>query len=71
MGLIKFLVTLTGRILRIAIGIALIGWGESSGEIVLKIIGLFLVIEGAFDVFVLGPLFKLSTSGKQIREKLN
>jgi hypothetical protein len=70
MQFIKFLISMPGRILRIAIGVSLIGWGESSGEILLKLIGLFFVVEGAFDVVVLGPLFKLPTSGKLIREKL-
>ena len=70
MSFLKFLVSMPGRVLRIAIGVSLIGWGESSGEIIMKLVGLFFVVEGAFDVVVIAPFFKLPTSGKLIREKL-
>lgn len=62
--------SMTGRILRIAIGVGFVGWGESVGEVLLKIVGLFFIVVGAFDVCVLAPLFKLPSSGKAIREQL-
>ena len=70
MPFIKFIASMTGRVIRIAIGLCLIGWGESIGEVLIKIAGLFFVVVGAFDICVLAPIFKLPTSGKLIREKL-
>ena len=70
MALVKFLVSIAGRITQIAIGVGLIGLGEGVGEVLFKVIGLFFVVFGAFDFCVIAPLYKLPTSGKLIREKL-
>ena len=67
MAFIKFMASIYGRILRILIGFACIGWAMSMNETLIYILGLFFIIVGAFDVCVLAPLFKMPFNGKDIR----
>lgn len=67
MAFIKFMATIYGRILRIVIGFALIGWAMEINEILLYIFGLFFIVVGAFDVCALAPFFKMPFNGKDIR----
>lgn len=67
MAFIKFMASIYGRILRIVVGLAFIGWGMWVNETLLYIAGLFFIIVGAFDVCVFGPLFKMPFKGADIR----
>lgn len=71
MGLIKFLASMNGRILRGVAGIALIAIGllvvEGTGGIILAVVGLVPLAAGVFDFCLFAPLFGASFWGKQIR----
>ena len=71
-GFAQFMASTAGRITRIVVGLALIGWGyvnraETTG-IVLMIVGLVPLLAGAFDVCVLSGLLGGPLSGARIRE---
>jgi len=73
MGLVNFMVTPTGRLLRIVAGIVLIALGllvvKDTGGIVLAVIGLVPLLAGIFDVCVFAPLFGGSFSGEENRRR--
>ena len=69
--LIKFLASMTGRIVRIVAGILLIalgllGLGGTTGLIV-AVIGAVPLLAGLFDFCVFAPLFGAPLSGPKIR----
>ena len=70
MAFIKFMSSIYGRILRIVVGLALIGWGMSTNETLLYVFGIFFIVVGTFDVCVFAPLFKMPFNGKDIRAKM-
>lgn len=61
MGFARFMSSITGRVLRIVAGIALIAIGlavvHGTGGIVLAIIGLVPLVAGLANVCVFAPLF--------------
>ncbi len=70
-GLIRFLASTNGRIVRAVVGIVLIilGWqvvGDTAGWI-LVIIGLIPLAAGVFDFCLLAPLFGKPFRGEDIR----
>lgn len=69
--LIKFLASTTGRIVRVAAGIALVWWGflglGGTTGLVIGIIGLVPLLAGLFDFCVFAPLFGAPLSGPKIR----
>ena len=73
MGLIDFLASMNGRIVRIVAGIALIAVGllilEGTAGIVVAIIGALPLLAGLFDFCLFAPLFGLPLSGRQIRSR--
>lgn len=68
---ISFMASTTGRIVRIAAGLALIAWGVlglggTTGTIV-AVIGALPLLAGLFDFCVFAPLFGAPLSGPKIR----
>lgn len=61
MGFARFMSSLAGRLLRIAVGIALIIVGlvvvHGTGGIILAIVGLVPLVAGVFNFCVFAPLF--------------
>jgi hypothetical protein len=68
---VGFMASGTGRIVRIAAGLALIVWGlfglPGATGIVVTVIGLVPFLAGVFDFCVFAPLFGAPLSGSQIR----
>jgi len=68
---VSFMASTTGRIVRIALGIVLVGWGWFwLGGIVgtlVAVVGLIPLLAGVFDVCVFAPLFGNPFSGPRIR----
>jgi hypothetical protein len=73
MAFAKFMVSMTGRLVRIVAGIALIAVGllvvKDTGGIVLAIVGLVPLLAGVFDFCVFAPLFGGSLSGEANRQR--
>jgi hypothetical protein len=69
--LIKFLASSTGRIIRVAAGVALIAvgllWLGGTGGIVLAAIGAVPLLAGLLDFCVFAPLFGAPFRGPEIR----
>ncbi len=75
-GLIKFLASANGRIVRIAAGVVIIllgllaVWPSSAvGGLVVVIIGAIPLLAGAFDVCLFAPLAGLPFKGTDIRKQ--
>ncbi len=72
-GLVNFMASQNGRILRIVVGIILIVLGlfgvGGVGGVIITIIGLVPLAAGIFDFCVFAPLAGLPFSGKDIRGK--
>ncbi len=68
---VKFMASVTGRLVRIIAGLALIAWGllgiHGTGGFVVAIIGLLPLVAGLFDFCVFAPLFGAPLSGPKIR----
>ena len=68
---ITFMASTTGRIVRIAAGLALIAWGllglSSVTGILVIVIGAVPLLAGLFDFCVFAPLFGNPLSGPKIR----
>ncbi len=68
---IKFMASTSGRIVRIAAGIALIAWGllglGGMPGIIIAVIGLLPLLAGLVDFCVFAPLFGAPLSGPKIR----
>ena len=73
MGLIDFLASTAGRIVRIVAGVILIALGllviEDTVGIIVAVIGLVPVAAGVFDFCLFAPLFGAPFGGKDIRAK--
>lgn len=68
----QFLVTGAGRLVRIALGVVIIGVGlgivGGPAGAVLALVGVVPLAAGVFDVCVLSPLFGGPFSGRAIRD---
>ena len=68
---IKFMASTSGRIVRIAAGIALIAWGllglGGMPGIIIAVVGLLPLLAGLVDFCVFAPLFGAPLSGPKIR----
>lgn len=66
-----FMASVTGRIIRIVAGIALIAWGliglGGTTGIIVAVIGAVPLVAGVFDFCVFAPLFGCPMSGPKIR----
>lgn len=69
---VAFMASPTGRIVRVAAGIALIAWGllglGGTWGVVVALVGAVPLLAGLFDFCVFAPLFGNPLSGKKIRE---
>jgi hypothetical protein len=69
--IVAFLASPTGRIVRVAAGIALVAWGMlgigSIAGMIVAIVGLVPLVAGLFDFCVFAPLFGAPLSGQKIR----
>lgn len=72
MNAVTFLAGPAGRVLRAAVGIAMIGAGAAGGGAwwILAAAGLLPLAAGLFDFCLLGPLMKLPVSGRALRARL-
>ncbi len=72
MGFAKFMVSIWGRLLRIAAGIGLIYLGyfviKGVGGDIVAVIGLAPIVAGIFDFCIFAPLFGAPFWGKNIRK---
>lgn len=68
---VSFMASTTGRITRIAAGIALIAWGvmgiQGPAGILVAVVGAVPLVAGLFDFCVFAPLFGNPMSGPRIR----
>lgn len=66
-----FMATATGRLLRIAAGLALIGWGWTmrggTTGIVVILVGFVPVLAGALNVCFIAPIIGAPFSGRAVR----
>ncbi|MBN1430845.1 MAG: DUF2892 domain-containing protein [Anaerolineae bacterium] len=71
MGLVKFMSSSAGRIIRAVAGIALIVVGllivHGTGGIILAVVGLVPLVAGLFDFCVFAPLFGAPFAGPKVR----
>lgn len=71
---LDFIASTTGRIIRVALGLALIAIGffvvEGTGGWVVAIVGLAPLLAGIFDFCIFAPLFGLPFVGPRLRERL-
>jgi len=72
MAFIRFINSPAGRIVRVVAGLALIAIGivRGGGWLALAAIGLVPLAAGAFDLCILGPLFKLPFLGSKLRQRI-
>ena len=68
---IGFMASTTGRLVRVAAGLALVLWGlmglDGISGIVVAVVGLVPLLAGLFDFCVFAPLFGAPLSGAKIR----
>ncbi|GIK56089.1 MAG: DUF2892 domain-containing protein [Chloroflexi bacterium] len=68
---ITFMASTTGRIVRIAAGVALIAWGllglGGTTGIIVAVVGAVPLLAGLFDFCVFAPLFGCPLRGPKIR----
>jgi hypothetical protein len=75
MAFVSFMLSAAGRILRIVVGLGLIGWGvylavaasNMTTGIILAVVGLLPLVAGLFDFCVFAPLFGAPFSGAKVR----
>jgi Inner membrane protein YgaP-like, transmembrane domain len=71
----SFMSSATGRILRIVVGLGLIGWGvflaaatsNVTVGIILAVVGLLPLVAGLLDFCIFAPLFGAPFSGAKVR----
>lgn len=70
-GFVTFMVSGTGRIVRISAGVALIAWAvlglHGATALVVGVIGALPLLAGSLDVCLFAPLFGAPLSGPRIR----
>jgi len=68
---VKFMASTTGRIVRIAAGLALVAWGllglGGTAGIIVAVVGAVPLLAGLFDFCIFAPLFGAPLSGPKIR----
>lgn len=68
---VSFMVSTTGRLVRIVAGIVLIAWGllglGGTLGIIIAVVGVLPLVAGLFDFCVFAPLFGNPLSGARIR----
>lgn len=71
MPILRFLGSGPGRIARLVAGLVLIaiGVGQNGAWRALGVVGLVPLAAGAFDVCLLGPLFRLPFGGRAFRAR--
>jgi len=66
-----FMASMTGRVVRIVAGVALIAWGimglGGTVGIIVAVVGAVPLLAGLFDFCVFAPLFGCPMSGPKIR----
>jgi hypothetical protein len=75
MAFVSFMSSAAGRILRIVVGLGLIGGGvylawvasTMTTGIILAVVGLLPLVAGLFDVCIFAPLFGAPFSGAKVR----
>ncbi|HYU74665.1 MAG TPA: YgaP-like transmembrane domain [Ktedonobacteraceae bacterium] len=75
MAFASFMSSPTGRVLRVVVGLGLIGWGaylalaanSMTTGIILAVVGLLPLVAGLLDVCVFAPLFGAPFSGARVR----
>ncbi len=75
MAFASFMSSATGQVLRILVGLGLIGWGAflsvtastMTVGIILAVVGLLPLVAGLVDVCVFAPLFGAPFSGAKVR----
>ncbi len=75
MGFVSFMSSAPGRVLRMVVGLGLIGWGLSliflasstAIGIILAVVGLLPFVAGLFDMCVFAPLFGAPMNGARVR----
>jgi len=70
MGFAKFMSSAWGRGLRIFVGIGLVYWGYSLGDVwmyVLLVVGAVMALAGALNVCIFAPLFGGPFNGKDVK----
>jgi len=75
MAFASFMSSATGRILRMLVGLGLIGWGvflsvtasTMTVGIILIVVGLLPLVAGLIDVCVIAPLLGAPFSGAKVR----
>jgi hypothetical protein len=75
MAFASFMSSAAGRVLRIIVGLGLIGWGvflavaasNITIGIILAVVGLLPLVAGLFDFCVFAPLFGAPFSGAKVR----
>ena len=75
MAFASFMSSAAGRILRILVGLGLIGWGvflivttsNITVGILLAVVGLLPLVAGLVDVCIFAPLFGAPLSGAKVR----
>jgi ABC-type protease/lipase transport system fused ATPase/permease subunit len=75
MAFASFMSSAMGRILRMLVGLGLIGWGvflsvtasNITVGIILAVVGLLPLVAGLIDVCVFAPLFGAPLSGAKVR----
>ncbi len=74
MGLVHFMSSGVGRVLRVVMGVVLIGLGlavvQGAAGVILAIVGLVPIAAGVFDFCLLGALFGVPLAGKAARARL-
>lgn len=74
MGFIKFLGSQTGRLVRIALGVALVGIGlwlvRGAGGYTIAAVGLVPFAAGVFDFCLFAPLGGLPFGGRALRARV-
>ncbi len=74
MGLVQFMSSGVGRVLRVVMGVVLIGLGlavvQGAAGVILAIVGLVPIAAGVFDFCLLGALFGVPLAGKAARARL-
>ena len=70
----RFMVTRTGSIIRMMVGLILIVvgicWGQGTAGYIMVIIGLVPILAGIFDKCLFAALFKLPSDGSALRQKI-
>jgi hypothetical protein len=72
---VTFMVSTTGRVVRIVAGLALIAWGllglSGAAGVILAVVGAVPLLAGLLDFCLFAPLFGYPLSGPGVRARMN